>query len=84
MGNVSLDWLIGGGESGANPRQMQSEWAADIRDQCEKHDVGFFFKQWGGRKKQAAGRELEGAFTIRFRSRRRGGGLRRGEALPAS
>lgn len=39
---------------------------AAIRDQCEKHDVAFFFKQWGGRNKKAAGRELDGAFYDEF------------------
>lgn len=37
-----------------------------IRDQCEKHDVAFFFKQWGGRNKKAAGRELEGVHHDTF------------------
>jgi protein gp37 len=31
----------------------------DIRDQCAAKDVAFFFKQWGGRNKKAAGRELD-------------------------
>ena len=51
-----IDWVIVGGESGACPRPMKEEWAISIRDQCEKHDVAFFFKQWGGRNKKAAGR----------------------------
>lgn len=55
-----IDWVIVGGESGASPRPMKGEWVSSIRDQCEKHDVAFFFKQWGGRKKKAAGRELDG------------------------
>lgn len=55
-----IDWVIVGGESGARPRPMKPEWAIEIRDQCTKHDVAFFFKQWGGRNKKAAGRELEG------------------------
>ncbi len=45
---------------------MQPEWVTDIRYQCEKHDVAFFFKQWGGRNKKAAGRELEGALHDTF------------------
>lgn len=61
-----IDWVIVGGESGANPRPMKEEWATSIRDQCEKHDVAFFFKQWGGRNKKAAGRELEGSFYDEF------------------
>ncbi|MEM9237245.1 MAG: phage Gp37/Gp68 family protein [Verrucomicrobiota bacterium] len=55
-----IDWVIVGGESGARPRPMRPEWAIEIRDQCLKHGVAFFFKQWGGRKKKAAGRELDG------------------------
>jgi protein gp37 len=55
-----IDWAIVGGESGARPRPMKPEWALGIRDQCLKRDVAFFFKQWGGRNKKAAGRELEG------------------------
>ena len=31
-----------------------------MSDQCHKHDVACFFKQWGGRNKKAAGRVLEG------------------------
>lgn len=61
-----IDWVIVGGESGANPRPMQPEWAIGIRDQCEKHSVAFFFKQWGGRNKKAAGRLLEGEFYDTF------------------
>jgi protein gp37 len=55
-----IDWVIVGGESGARPRPMKPEWATEIRDQCDKRDVAFFFKQWGGRNKKAAGRDLEG------------------------
>lgn len=63
-----IDWVIVGGESGMNPRPMQKEWAISIRDQCEKHDVAFFFKQWGGRNKKASGRKLEGALYDGFPS----------------
>jgi protein gp37 len=61
-----IDWVIVGGESGASPRPMKPEWALEIRDQCEKRDVAFFFKQWGGRNKKAAGRELEGVHHDTF------------------
>ncbi len=61
-----IDWVIVGGESGASPRPMKPEWATSIRDQCERHDVAFFFKQWGGRNKKAAGRELEGMLHDTF------------------
>jgi protein gp37 len=32
----------------------------DIRDQCQRNGVAFFFKQWGGVNKKKAGRLLEG------------------------
>lgn len=55
-----LDWVIVGGESGPGARPMSSEWVLDIRDQCSKAQVPFFFKQWGGTRKKQAGRLLEG------------------------
>ena len=61
-----IDWVIVGGESGAKPRPMDPKWVLEIRDQCAKHDVAFFFKQWGGRNKKAAGRELEGVHHNSF------------------
>lgn len=56
----NIDWVIVGGESGRTPRPMKPEWVTDIKDQCDKARVAFFFKQWGGRNKKAAGRELDG------------------------
>lgn len=41
----ALDWLICGGESGTNARPMHPDWARDIRDQCKRAGVPFFFKQ---------------------------------------
>lgn len=55
-----IHWLIVGGESGARPRPMSEAWVFDIQKQCEEQDVKFFFKQWGGRNKKAAGRLLNG------------------------
>lgn len=55
-----IDWVIVGGESGHRPRPMNPDWVLDIQEQCEKADVAFFFKQWGGRNKKAAGRLLNG------------------------
>lgn len=61
--NLSLegiDWVIVGGESGHKPRPMDVNWVLDIQEQCENAQVAFFFKQWGGRNKKAAGRILNG------------------------
>lgn len=55
-----IDWVIVGGESGRNAREMKEEWVLDLREQCLSANVPFFFKQWGGINKKAAGRLLEG------------------------
>ena len=65
-----LQWVIVGGESGPGARPMHPSWARDLRDQCQRTGVAFFFKQWGewaptGEEiqrmgKKAAGRELDG------------------------
>ncbi|UPQ76299.1 DUF5131 family protein [Chryseobacterium nepalense] len=56
----NIDWVIVGGESGHKPRPMDADWVIDIQEQCKKNDVAFFFKQWGGKNKKAAGRLLNG------------------------
>lgn len=61
--NLNLEgihWVIVGGESGARARPIEAEWVTEIRDQCRLAEVPFFFKQWGGRNKKAAGRLLDG------------------------
>jgi len=45
--NSKLDWVVCGGESGANARPMHPDWARSLRDQCKAASVPFFFKQWG-------------------------------------
>lgn len=55
-----IDWVIVGGESGRRARPMNPEWVLDIRDQCGRAGVPFFFKQWGGVQKSRAGRILDG------------------------
>ena len=55
-----VDWVIVGGESGHTPRPMNPDWVIDIQEQCEKKEVAFFFKQWGGKNKKKAGRILNG------------------------
>ena len=63
LGGLNLDgiqWVIAGGESGANHRPVDGEWVRGIRDACQDAGVAFFFKQWGGRTPKAEGRELDG------------------------
>ena len=60
MNLKKIDWVIVGGESGPKSRKMEPEWALDIMEQCQKADVRFFFKQWGGTNKKKTGREING------------------------
>lgn len=60
LGPTQINWVIVGGESGHGARPMAPSWASAIRDQCLAAGVPFFFKQWGGRNKKAAGRVLDG------------------------
>jgi protein gp37 len=63
VGQLHLDgihWVIAGGESGPGARPMQVEWAREVRDQCAEQSIAFFFKQWGGSRPKAGGRELDG------------------------
>jgi protein gp37 len=63
IGDIDLQkshWAIVGGESGPRARPMAAEWVDRLHEICERDDVAFFFKQWGGRNKKAAGRELHG------------------------
>jgi protein gp37 len=55
-----IHWVIVGGESGPGARPMKPEWAREIRGQCRRARVPFFFKQWGGVRKDLAGRVLDG------------------------
>jgi len=55
-----IDWVIVGGESGPGSRPMDPEWVEEIRDQCLRKNVPFFFKQWGGVQKKKTGRVLNG------------------------
>jgi protein gp37 len=56
----NIHWVIVGGESGPRARPMDPEWVRDIRAQCRKANVPFFFKQWGGVHKSWNGRKLDG------------------------
>jgi protein gp37 len=42
-----LDWVVPGGESGADARPMHPNWARSLRDQSVAAGVPFLFKQWG-------------------------------------
>jgi protein gp37 len=55
-----IHWVIVGGESGPRARPMRKEWVDSIYRQCRDARVPFFFKQWGGVRKDLTGRELHG------------------------
>ncbi len=55
-----IDWAIVGGESGPGARAMNPQWVREIRDNCIRSGVAFFFKQWGGTFKVRTGRILDG------------------------
>ena len=38
---------------------MEESWVLNLREQCMKADVPFFFKQWGGVQKSKFGRLLD-------------------------
>lgn len=57
---AKIGWVIVGGESGPGARPIQESWVLEIRDQCRREKIPFFFKQWGGRQKAKNGRELAG------------------------
>jgi protein gp37 len=57
---TGIDWVIVGGESGPRARPLNSEWVMDIKAKCQKSNIPFFFKQWGGTNKKKRGRLLEG------------------------
>lgn len=78
MASVPLEgisWVVVGGESGPGCRPMKPEWVREIREQCRKADVAFFFKQWGGPRKDVSGRELDGRTWNAMPQRRQTNGL---------
>jgi len=63
LDDMNLDgigWVIVGGESGPGARPMKREWVESILNQCRRANAAFFFKQWGGTRKDKTGRELNG------------------------
>jgi protein gp37 len=51
-----IDWAIVGGESGPHARPMNPIWVEEIEEKCRTSGVAFFFKQWGGPRKDRTGR----------------------------
>jgi len=57
---TNIHWAIVGGESGPRARPMEVKWVEEIQTLCAEAKTAFFFKQWGGRNKKAAGRSYRG------------------------
>jgi protein gp37 len=57
---TDIHWVIVGGESGFGARPMKIEWVREIFRACRRQNVPFFFKQWGGVRKDRTGRLLRG------------------------
>ena len=57
---TSIDWVIVGGESGYGCREIKEEWVIEVKEKCNKRNIPFFFKQWGGVNKKKNGRLLNG------------------------
>jgi protein gp37 len=49
---------------------MQKAWAMSILSQCRRAGVSFFFKQWGGVRKDITGRVLNGKIYNEMPQRR--------------
>ncbi|MHB8065121.1 MAG: DUF5131 family protein [Ruminiclostridium sp.] len=44
---ASINWVIVGGETGTEARQMKKEWIEPIYKACRELGIPFFFKHWG-------------------------------------
>lgn len=64
-----ISWAIVGGESGQGARPMDAGWVHNIRRQCKRAKVDFFFKQWRGVRKSETRRELDGKTYSEFPAR---------------
>jgi len=67
---AGIHWVIAGGESGPGARPVQPDWVREVRDQCVRQNVAFFFKQWGGLRPKSGGRLLDDREWNEFPGRR--------------
>jgi protein gp37 len=72
----TIDWVMGGGESGPNARPIQLDWVRALRDQCARTGTPFYWNDWGAAKPDgqaakdaapdAANRTIDGALHEAF------------------
>lgn len=60
-----IDWLIVGGESGANFRPMETSWARELRKKAKRSRTAYFFKQSAAPRTEM-GIELDGAIVREY------------------
>lgn len=48
-----------GSEPGPRAWPMEEWWVEQLHEACERQDVAFFFKQWGGKRKKRAERSFK-------------------------
>jgi protein gp37 len=77
-----IGWVVVGGESGPRCRPMKAEWVREIREQCLKTETAFFFKQWGGPRKDVTGRVLDGRVWSAMPKRQSGKKMRSKSTTP--
>lgn len=61
-----LQWVISGGESGPGWRPSDPAWHSDLRDQCARAGVAYFFKQTAGLRKKDRSALLDGEICRAF------------------
>ena len=60
-----IEWVIGGGESGAGCRACDPAWARGLRDNCQRSGSAFFWKRWGGLTPKSGGASFAAIFIAR-------------------
>lgn len=60
IGDLSIDWIITGGESGPKFRHTDPDWIRSMRDQCANNNIAFHHKQHGGVRPKENGCMIDG------------------------
>lgn len=60
--------IITGAESGRGARPMEENWVRSLRDQCQSHQIPFFYKQNFAKGKKISLPELDGQVWAEFPS----------------